>query len=88
VIDKKVHALSAHESQYFEWLPWIGGYYEEVPKDHSQWEGWMLKRQDREITPALKQSLEKWYGAKASSVKYVEAFEVCEYGKQPTTEES
>jgi len=87
VIDKKVHALSAHESQYFEWLPWIGGYYEEVPKDHSQWEGWMLKRQDREITPALKQSLEKWYGAKASSVKYVEAFEVCEYGKQPTTED-
>ena len=87
VIDKKVHALSAHESQYFEWLPWIGGYYEEVPKDHSQWEGWMLKRQDREITPALKQSLEKWYGAKASSIKYVEAFEVCEYGKQPTTED-
>jgi len=87
VIDKKVHALSAHESQYFEWLPWIGGYYEEVPKDHSQWEGWMLKRQDREITPALKQSLEKWYGTKASSVKYVEAFEVCEYGKQPTTED-
>jgi len=87
VIDKKVHALSAHESQYFEWMPWIGGYYEEVPKDHSQWEGWMLKRQDREITPALKQSLEKWYGTKASSVKYVEAFEVCEYGKQPTTED-
>ena len=88
VIDKKVHALSAHESQYFEWLPWIGGYFDEVPKDHSQWQGWLLKRQEREISPAIKKSLEQWYGAdKAAKVKYVEAFEICEYGKQPSDED-
>ncbi|HLO82089.1 MAG TPA: PIG-L family deacetylase [Chitinophagaceae bacterium] len=88
VIDKKVHALAAHESQYFEWLPWIGGYYDDVPKDHSQREPWLLKRQAREITPALKTSLEQWYGAdRAAKVKYVEAFEICEYGKQPSQEE-
>jgi hypothetical protein len=30
----------------------------------------------------------KWYGAsKAAQVKYAEAFEVCEYGTQPTKEE-
>jgi LmbE family N-acetylglucosaminyl deacetylase len=85
VIDKKVHALAAHESQYFEWLPWIGGYADDVPKDRAQWEAWLLKRQSRDITPALKTSLEQWYGAeKAAKVKYVEAFEICEYGKQPT----
>lgn len=85
VIEKKVHALAAHESQYFEWLPWIGGYADDVPKDRTQWEAWLLKRQSRDITPALKTSLEQWYGAeKAAKVKYVEAFEICEYGKQPT----
>jgi LmbE family N-acetylglucosaminyl deacetylase len=85
VIDQKVNALMAHESQFFEWLPWIGGYANQVPKDRSQWHGWMLSRQQREIYPALKQSLEKWYGsAKAGAAKFVEAFEICEYGKQPS----
>jgi LmbE family N-acetylglucosaminyl deacetylase len=88
VIDKKVDALSAHESQYFEWLPWIGGYYDEVPKDRSQWHSWLLKRQAREISGELKKSLEKWYGTeKASKAIYVEAFEVCEYGKQPSQDD-
>jgi len=88
IIDRKVNALAAHESQYFEWLPWIGGYYDEVPKDRTQWQGWLLKRQEREISPAIRKSLEQWYGAdKAAKVKYVEAFEICEYGKQPSDED-
>ncbi|MGB4771252.1 MAG: PIG-L family deacetylase [Chitinophagaceae bacterium] len=88
VIEKKVHAMSAHESQYFEWLPWIAGYLDEVPKDRTQWEAWLLKRQSREFSPVMKRSLEQWYGSeKAMKVKYAEAFEICEYGKQPTTED-
>jgi LmbE family N-acetylglucosaminyl deacetylase len=88
VIDKKVHAMSAHESQYFEWLPWIAGYLDEVPKERTQWEAWLLKRQSREFSPAMKKSLEQWYGSeKAMKVKYAEAFEVCEYGKQPSAED-
>jgi LmbE family N-acetylglucosaminyl deacetylase len=88
VIDKKVHALAAHESQYFEWLPWIGGYADKVPKDRSQWEPWLRKMQEREISPALRKSLEQWYGTeKASKAGFVEAFEICEYGKQPSPDE-
>lgn len=88
VIEKKVHAMSAHESQYFEWLPWIAGYLDEVPKDRTQWEAWLLKRQSREFSPAMKKSLEQWYGPeKAMKVKYAEAFEICEYGKQPSAED-
>jgi LmbE family N-acetylglucosaminyl deacetylase len=88
VIDKKVHALAAHESQYFEWLPWIGGYADKVPKDRSQWEPWLLKYQERQITPLLKKTLEQWYGTeKAAQTKYIEAFEICEYGKQPNADD-
>jgi LmbE family N-acetylglucosaminyl deacetylase len=88
VIEKKVHGMSAHESQYFEWLPWIAGYLDEVPKDRTQWEAWLLKRQSREFSPAMKKSLEQWYGSeKAMKVKYAEAFEICEYGKQPNAED-
>lgn len=88
VMEKKVHAMAAHESQYFEWLPWIAGYLDEVPKDRTQWEAWLLKRQSREFSPAMKRSLEQWYGPeKAMKVKYAEAFEICEYGKQPSAED-
>jgi hypothetical protein len=32
--------------------------------------------------------LEKWYGKeKANMVKHAEAFEICEYGMQPSTED-
>lgn len=88
VFDKKVHGLSAHESQYFEWLPWIGGYANEVPSSKSEWQSWLAKRQTRNIPAELKQSLEKWYGKeRAANVKHAEAFEICEYGTQPSPEE-
>jgi LmbE family N-acetylglucosaminyl deacetylase len=88
VIDRKVHAMAAHESQFFEWLPWIGGYAEEVPKDKLQWEPWLKKRMERELTGDLKQTLDKWYGpGRSASARFVEAFEVCEYGKQPNADE-
>jgi LmbE family N-acetylglucosaminyl deacetylase len=88
IFEKKVHAMSAHESQYFDWLPWIGGYASEVPKDKSQWEGWLAKRYVQTITPEVLKSLEKWYGSnRASKVKNYESFEVCEYGKQPNEDD-
>ncbi len=88
VFDKKVNAMAAHESQYFEWLPWIGGYLNEVPDSKSERMAWLTKRQTRRITPEMIQSIEKWYGKeRAAKVKNVEAFEICEYGTQPTTED-
>ncbi|MBL7698635.1 MAG: PIG-L family deacetylase [Chitinophagaceae bacterium] len=84
VYDQKVHALDAHVSQVYEWLPWIGHYSEKVPADTTQRKKWLHEFQAGEIIPEVRQSLEKWYGKEhAANVKYAEAFEVCEYGAQP-----
>jgi hypothetical protein len=40
------------------------------------------------VTPEIKLTLDKWYGSeKAEKMKYVEVFEITEYGKQPSAEE-
>jgi LmbE family N-acetylglucosaminyl deacetylase len=88
VFAQKIHAMDAHTSQMYEWLPWIGHYLDQVPKDNSEREKWLAKIRAGEITPAIRASLEKWYGKdKAANVKYAEAFEICEYGTQPTDED-
>jgi len=88
VYDKKVSGLDAHESQMYEWLPWIGHYLDQVPKDKNERIQWLAKQRAGTITPEIKTALEKWYGKdKAAQVKYAEAFEICEYGTQPNDEQ-
>jgi hypothetical protein len=85
VYDRKIHALGAHESQVYEWLPWIGGYLDQVPKDKSDREKWLALTRAVKITPEVKRSLEQWYGKeKVMSIAHAEAFEICEYGFQPS----
>ncbi|MEX2464038.1 MAG: PIG-L family deacetylase, partial [Balneolaceae bacterium] len=33
VIDQKVYAMDAHQSQFYEWLPWTAGLLDRVPDD-------------------------------------------------------
>ena len=89
VYDLKIDALDAHVSQFYEWLPWVDGSLDSVPKDKVARKAWLAQQsQKRQITPAIKASLEKWYGAeKGDRVKHAEAFEICEYGQQPNEEQ-
>jgi LmbE family N-acetylglucosaminyl deacetylase len=88
VYDQKIVALDAHQSQFYEWLPWIGGYADQVPADPTERKKWLAKAEAGTITPEIRQSLEKWYGKeKAALVKYAEAFEVCEYGSRPSEDD-
>ncbi len=77
--------LDAHVSQFYEWLPWLDGRLDEVPKDKAARKEWLAKERAGNINPAVRASLVKWYGADAGAkVKYAEAFEICEYGSRPT----
>jgi LmbE family N-acetylglucosaminyl deacetylase len=85
VIEKKLAGLDAHQSQFYEWLPWIGNYESDVPKDPSKYKEWLLQKRVAKPNPDVQKSLVKWYGAnQAAKVLYAEAFEICEYGTQPT----
>ena len=84
VVDKKIDALDSHVSQFYEWLPWVAGNLEDVPKDPVARKAWLKKARMRDPNPATRASLVKWYGPeKGNAAKYYEAFEICEYGAQP-----
>jgi LmbE family N-acetylglucosaminyl deacetylase len=84
VIDQKIDALDSHVSQFYEWLPWVDGKLEEVPKDPAERKVWLKRSRTREISDPVRASLVKWYGPqKGNATKYYEAFEICEYGAQP-----
>ena len=88
VFAQKIHALDAHESQVYEWLPWIGGYLDKVPKEISNRENWLATDRAVRIIPEVRTALEKWYGKDvAAKVQHAEAFEVCEYGSRPTEDD-
>ncbi len=88
VFDQKINAMDAHESQMYEWLPWIGGYAEQVPKNNIERKKWLAQNRAVKITPEVRRMLEKWYGKeKAALVQHAEAFEICEYGMRPDDED-
>ncbi len=88
VMETKVAGLDAHVSQMYEWGPFQEGRLDQVPKDAEARRVWLKKSHfSRPISADLRQTLKKWYGEKADSIRYAEGFEVCELGRQPTEKE-
>jgi LmbE family N-acetylglucosaminyl deacetylase len=88
VWEKKVGALDAHVSQMYEWLPWVDHTLEQVPKDPAERRKWLGDQRDHDLTPDVRAALVKFYGAdRAARIGHAEAFEVCEYGSQPSAAE-
>ena len=88
VFDRKIFAMSAHESQFFEWLPWTSGKLDEVPESKEERLKWLAEWRRPHINNEVKNSLIKWYGEeKTNNMKYAESFEICEYGRRPSDEE-
>ncbi|MBS1830919.1 MAG: PIG-L family deacetylase [Acidobacteria bacterium] len=88
VWDVKVNALDAHTSQFYEWLPWVDGKLEEVPKDKAARKAYLSNARTRPHPAVVRESIERRYGAGAADrIKRVETFELCEYGRQPSLDE-
>ena len=88
VWEKKLDAFEADASQFYEAQPCWAGITGEVPKGAAERRQWLAKRRGPAPTPAVRQALEKWYGAeRGSRVVHAEALELCEYGSRPTPEQ-
>lgn len=88
-IEKKVEALAKLESQFIEGC--VMGHEGLVPKTPEGWDAARKKVRERfkkrfaNVADKYREKLVELYGEKkGKQVKYAEAFELCEYGRQPS----
>ena len=93
VLDKKLDAIAAHESQVYEFGPWARGILDQVPEGEQERREFLWSQRKNyfdptEDRPEMVEPLKKWYGAeKAATIRYAEPFEVADYGREPTDDE-
>jgi LmbE family N-acetylglucosaminyl deacetylase len=89
--DKKVAAIDALESQFYEWNPWLSGTLDQVPEGKAErleyTRGWVSKRAGATADRFRAKLIEELGEQAGKAVKAAEAFEVCEYGSRPAREE-
>ena len=94
VFDLKVDALMALESQTFE--GGALGSQEAMnaappasrPDLRREWLAERWQRRNGDEADRFRDALARWYGAdRAQEIRYAEAFEICEYGRQPSDAE-
>ena len=90
VFETKLDMLIAHESQVFEWLPWIGRSEAKVPgsdapQKRREWlRDFYRDHYDPPVAERFRDLLVSRYGeTRGSAVREAEAFELCEYGTRP-----
>ncbi len=67
----------------FEWLPYNGGYLDDVPAQPEERRAWLrthLEPRLCRIAGSYRDKLIRFYGEAGRNIRYAEAFEVCEYG--------
>jgi LmbE family N-acetylglucosaminyl deacetylase len=91
VFDQKALAIDALESQFYEWNPWLAGYLKEVPTEKSERAAWLKARFARRYAATANRFraklIQELGDEQGKAVKTAEAFEVCEYGSQPSKDE-
>jgi LmbE family N-acetylglucosaminyl deacetylase len=90
-VDKKWDCIRAMPSQFADAGSWQARYLPNVPDDPVERREYILdvvKRRYAEQADRYRDRLIELYGEeKGRQIKYAEAFEICQYGRQPTIEE-
>ena len=84
VYDMKVRMLHCHESQFYEWLPYLDKCNAEVPQtnaDRMEWLKGRIGQHDTSVARKYQEALANRYGSAADAIHYAEAFEIGEYGR-------
>ncbi len=83
-MDLMVDMLHCHASQFYEWLPYNGGYLDQVPLSEPARLGWLKERLQKRIRPLAdrhREAVLRTYGEDGGEgAEYIEAFELSEYG--------
>jgi LmbE family N-acetylglucosaminyl deacetylase len=83
-MDSLVDMLYCHVSQFYEWLPYNGGYAYNVPDGDAARREWLKEMMQRRIRPLAdrhRDAVVRVYGVEQGhKIEYIEAFEVSEYG--------
>jgi N-acetylglucosamine malate deacetylase 1 len=91
VIGTKIEMIHRHTSQMYEWLPWTDGRLDSVPQGEEERVQWLTERVTRRSGQAAERfraRLIQTYGEeRGRAIRNAEAYEISEYGRQPTAEE-
>ncbi|HBE42159.1 MAG TPA: GlcNAc-PI de-N-acetylase [Bacteroidales bacterium] len=88
VFDQKVYATSAHESQFFEWMPWTEGTLDQVPSGKDERLRYIASWFSP-VSKSEKECLKKWYGeTRGNKILHAETFRYTPFGRRPSDEET
>ena len=79
--DSVLGMMDCHESQFYEWMPWIDRILEQVPQDLAARLDWLSAWYTEKTQPRLARFWKSEWGVQP---RLVEAYEISEYAGKPT----
>lgn len=91
VAQQKWDCISAMPSQFGDAQSWQAATRSDVPQDDAERKAYLLnlaKKRNEDVANQYRDRLLELYGPqKGKQIRYAEAFELCQYGRQPSLEE-
>lgn len=73
--------LDSHESQFYEWMPWIDGILDSVPANKADRREWLSRWFQEKTAPRLSRF---WQSESEPQPRLIEAYEISEYAGKPS----
>ncbi len=81
--DTVIQMLDCHESQFYEWMPWIDGVPDSVPSESEARRKWLANWYIEKTKGRIERFWKSQWGP---TPKLVEAYEISEYAGKPSAE--